>query len=151
STLRAVIGETEEPLALHVTTPEAPAVQRYLRRMRDAGLTHCVLETTSHSLAQHRVAGIDFDVAVVTNVTHEHLDDHVSFAEYLAAEAQLFEALTALEWSRPAHSPLKTQTAKLAVLNADDSSLERLAAVPAPRQLLYGLQETADAFASDVD
>lgn len=151
STLRAVIGETEEPLALHVTTPEAPAVQRYLRRMRDAGLTHCVLETTSHSLAQHRVAGIDFDVAVVTNVTHEHLDYHGSFAEYLAAKAQLFEALTALEWSRPAHSPLKTQTAKLAVLNADDSSLERLAAVPAPRQLLYGLQETADAFASDVD
>src|SRR5690606_3438895 len=66
STVRAVIGGEEEALALHVTTPEAPVVQRYLRRMVDAGLTHCVLEATSHALAQHRVDAIDFDLAIVT-------------------------------------------------------------------------------------
>ncbi|MCA9917994.1 MAG: hypothetical protein KC445_08585, partial [Anaerolineales bacterium] len=51
STLKAIIGDREEALELHVSTPEAPVVQRYLRQMVDAGLTHCILETTSHGLA----------------------------------------------------------------------------------------------------
>ena len=62
----------------HVTTPEAPDVQRYLARMVSAGLTHVVLESTSHGLAQHRVTACEFDIAVVTNITHEHLDYHGS-------------------------------------------------------------------------
>ena len=90
STTRAVIGDEEEPLALHVTTPEAPVVQHHLRRMVDAGLTHCILEATSHGLAQHRVGAIDFDLAVVTNITHEHLDYHRDYTGYLAAKSKLF-------------------------------------------------------------
>ena len=76
STVNAVIGERTLDTGLHVTTPDADAVQRYLAQMRDAGTTHCVLEVTSHGLAQYRVDGSNFDVAVVTNITHEHLDIH---------------------------------------------------------------------------
>lgn len=147
STLRAIIGGQEEPLALHVTTPEAPVVQRYLRRMVEAGLTHCILETTSHSLAQHRVAAIDFDVAVVTNITHEHLDYHGDYAGYLAAKMRLFQALNAGEWRQPSPNNHKRQVVKTAVLNRDDSSYEPLAAVPAARHLAYSLRQPAGVWA----
>jgi UDP-N-acetylmuramoyl-L-alanyl-D-glutamate--2,6-diaminopimelate ligase len=90
STIRAIIGDIEETLELHVTTPEAPVIQRHLRRMVDAGLTHCILETTSHGLAQHRVTAVDFDIAVVTNITHEHLDYHGDYESYVAAKLRLF-------------------------------------------------------------
>lgn len=93
STVSAVIGDAELPTGLHVTTPTAPEVQGYLRRMVEAGLTHCVLEATSHGLAQGRVNGVAFDVAVLTNVTHEHLDFHGSFANYRAAKGLLFSRL----------------------------------------------------------
>lgn len=139
STVRAVVGAAEEPLALHVTTPEAPVVQGYLRRMVDAGLTHCILESTSHGLAQHRVGAIAFDVAVVTNITHEHLDYHGSYEAYLAAKSRLFETLL---WGGEGE--------KTAVLNRDDHSYHPLAAIPAPRQLTYGLQHPADITASHI-
>ena len=143
STVRAVIGTTEEPLALHVTTPEAPVVQAYLRRMVDAGLTHCILESTSHGLAQHRVGAIEFDVAAVTNITHEHLDYHGSYEAYFAAKSRLFAALTAA-WSS------KEMGGKTAVFNRDDQSYEPLAAIPAPNQLSYGLYRPADITATNI-
>lgn len=112
STVSAVIGDAELPTGLHVTTPTAPEVQGYLRRMVEAGLTHCVLEATSHGLAQGRVNGVAFDVAVLTNVTHEHLDFHGSFANYRAAKGLLF--------SRLAESYAKAGVPKCAVINLDD-------------------------------
>ena len=150
STVRAVVGVNEEPLALHVTTPEAPVVQRYLRRMVDAGLTHCVLETTSHGLAQHRVGAVDFDVAVITNITHEHLDYHGTFEDYFAAKARLFEALSAPEPNVASANPYKTGLRKTAVLNAADASYEQLAALPAPRTLTYALHPEAHVWARDL-
>jgi UDP-N-acetylmuramoyl-L-alanyl-D-glutamate--2,6-diaminopimelate ligase len=146
STVRAVVGATEEPLALHVTTPEAPVVQAYLRRMVDAGLTHCILESTSHGLAQHRVGAIAFDVAAVTNITHEHLDYHGSYEAYFAAKARLFQMLMA-NWKGKAGVAVGEKTA---VLNRDDQSYEPLAAIPAPRQLSYALRHPADITASHI-
>ncbi|HID53899.1 MAG TPA: UDP-N-acetylmuramoyl-L-alanyl-D-glutamate--2,6-diaminopimelate ligase, partial [Anaerolineae bacterium] len=149
STLKAMIGEREEPLALHVSTPEAPVVQGYLRQMADAGVTHCVLEATSHGLAQHRVTAVDFDAAVITNITHEHLDYHGSFAEYVRAKSRLFEMVAA---DNPA--PDKPQpVVKTAVLNLDDPiSYPRLSAIPAPRQISYSLADaTADVTAVNID
>ena len=122
STIRAVIGDEEEPLALHVTTPESPVVQRYLRRMADAGLSHVVLEATSHALAQQRVAAVSFDVAVVTNITHEHLDYHGSYEAYFAAKRRLFEYLLDEPLHTSGHSPLKTAQRRTAVLNRGDAS-----------------------------
>ena len=141
STIKAAVNDQEEPLALHVTTPEAPVVQAHLRRMADAGVTHCVLETTSHGLAQRRVAAVPYDVAVVTNITHEHLDYHGSYENYLAAKARLFAALQE-RWT--GLSGVKTAVTKTAILNQDDGSYGPLRAIATPRQFSYGLQETAD-------
>ncbi|HEX6387762.1 MAG TPA: UDP-N-acetylmuramoyl-L-alanyl-D-glutamate--2,6-diaminopimelate ligase [Anaerolineae bacterium] len=150
STIKAVIGDTAEPLELHVTTPEAPVVQRYLRRMVEAGVTHCVLETTSHSLAQHRVTAVEFDAAVVTNITHEHLDYHQSYEGYAEAKARLFQMVAD---RRDDPAPNKPAPApKLAVLNRDDSSYERLSKIEVPLQLTYSIyqRDEADVFADKV-
>jgi UDP-N-acetylmuramoyl-L-alanyl-D-glutamate--2,6-diaminopimelate ligase len=76
STVNVFIGGRSFDTGLHTTTPDAPDVQQYLAQMVEAGQTHCVLETTSHGLAQHRVDACEFDIGVVTNITHEHLDIH---------------------------------------------------------------------------
>lgn len=133
STIKAVIGDEEEHLALHVTTPEAPVIQGYLRRMVDKGLSHCVLEATSHGLAQDRVGAIYFDLAVVTNITHEHLDYHGDYEHYLTTKAKLLENLN-----------------KAAVLNKDDISYRRLVNIPVSQRIEYSLKEQADVTASDI-
>lgn len=114
STVNAVIGDEVLDTGFHVTTPDAPDVQRYLARMAAAGLTHVVLETTSHGLAQHRVDASQYDLAVVTNITHEHLDEHGSYENYRAAKGRLF-ALLNETLTKPRGNP------RLAVLNADDA------------------------------
>ena len=86
STVNAVIGDEALDTGFHVTTPESPDIQRYLAQMVDAGLTHVVLETTSHGLVQKRVAEVDYDLAAVTNVTHEHLDYHRTYEGYVQAK-----------------------------------------------------------------
>jgi len=145
STVNALIGEKEVDTGFHVTTPDAPDVQRYLAQMAEAGATHAVLEVTSHGLAQHRVAGVDFDVAVVTNITHEHLDAHGSLEAYQQAKASLFEGL--------ARSFRKPGVSKVAVLNRDDDSFRYLSPIPADRQIAYGVEGEVSArdvvFASD--
>ena len=90
-----MIGNEGLDTGFHVTTPEAPDVQRYLSRMVAAGLTHVVLEATSHGLAQHRVTGCEFDVGVVTNITHEHLDYHGTYEAYRQPKAGCLPA-----WAR---------------------------------------------------
>lgn len=137
STVNAVIGEQTYDTGLHTTTPDAPDIQRYLARMRDADTEIAVLETTSHGLAQHRVTGCAFDVAVITNITHEHLDFHGSYEAYREAKALLFRALM----SQPPASSEKPGfpgLPKTAVLNRDDSSFAYLAAIPAERVITYG-------------
>ncbi len=93
STVNAVIGDEVLDTGFHVTTPDAHDLQRYLARMVEAGLTHVVLETTSHAWAQHRADACEFDIGVVTNITHEHLDQHGSYENYRAAKARLFSSL----------------------------------------------------------
>jgi UDP-N-acetylmuramoyl-L-alanyl-D-glutamate--2,6-diaminopimelate ligase len=75
------------------TTPEAPELQAHLRQMVDAGDRWAVVESTSHGLAQDRVAEVAYDVAVHTNVTHEHLEFHRTPEAYRAAKRRLFERL----------------------------------------------------------
>ncbi len=91
STVNAVIGDQVLDTGFHVTTPEAPNVQEYLAQMHQAGLTHVVLEATSHGLAQQRVGSCQFDLGVITNITHEHLDYHGSFESYRDAKGRLFD------------------------------------------------------------
>ncbi len=113
TTLAARIAGVEQDTGLHVTTPDAPEVQRYLAQMRDAGCVYAVVESTSHGLAQKRVAAVDFDVAAVTNITHEHLDYHGSREAYVQAKALLFRVLY--------DAAAKAGVRNAAVLNADDA------------------------------
>lgn len=76
------------------TTPESLEVQRLLRRMVDFGVQTAILEATSHGLALHRLDQIEFDIAAVTNITHEHLDFHGSVDAYRRAKAMLFERIS---------------------------------------------------------
>jgi UDP-N-acetylmuramoyl-L-alanyl-D-glutamate--2,6-diaminopimelate ligase len=140
STVSAVIGDRALDTGLHTTTPDADDVQGYLAQMRDAGMTHCVLEVTSHGLAQHRVDGVDFDIAVITNITHEHLDLHGSREAYRAAKGRLFE-MTGSQGRTNKPGVIPT-----AVLNADDPfSFEYLRAIPVARQIVYSTRPDAGA------
>ena len=95
-------GETvEAPL----TTPESLDLHRHLRAMADAGCAAAMMETSSHALCQHRVAGIDFSVGVFTNLTQDHLDYHRTMEEYREAKGILFRHLS---------------SRSVAVLNLDD-------------------------------
>jgi UDP-N-acetylmuramoyl-L-alanyl-D-glutamate--2,6-diaminopimelate ligase len=142
STVSARIGDEELDTGFHVTTPEAPDVQRYLAKMVEARLTHVILEATSHGLAQERVGACEFDIGVVTNITHEHLDYHGSLAAYRAAKARLFTSLGEAEKSF--HPP------RGAVLNRDDASFEYLANLTAVPLFVYGLDPKAQVRAEQI-
>ncbi len=143
STVNAVIGDEVLDTGFHVTTPDAHDVQRYLARMVEAGLTHVVLETTSHGWSQHRVDACEFDVAVVTNITHEHFDEHGSYENYRAAKARLFSSL---EITRP--KPMGNP--RLAVINRDDRSFDFLDSFVKTPKVSYGLGAESDVRAEDV-
>jgi UDP-N-acetylmuramoyl-L-alanyl-D-glutamate--2,6-diaminopimelate ligase len=132
STIGAEFGDSSADTGLHVTTPHAPDIQQYLAQMVDAGLTHVVLEMTSHGLQQGRLSGVDIDVAIVTNVTHEHLDFHGSFEEYRAAKGIMFQML--------AETYRKPKTPKISVLNRDDSSYEHYSKFKADKVVTYSVQ-----------
>jgi UDP-N-acetylmuramoyl-L-alanyl-D-glutamate--2,6-diaminopimelate ligase len=147
STVNAVIGDEVLDTGFHVTTPDAHDVQRYLAKMVEAGLTHVVLETTSHGWAQHRVDACEFDIGVVTNITWEHMDEHGSYENYRAAKARLFESLERT-LPKPQGNP------RLAVLNRDDQSYNYLSdtvhGLLSTVKTSYGLQAGAEIRAEDV-
>lgn len=159
STIAADLGSTTADTGLHVTTPGAPQVQYYLNQMVEAGLTHCVLEMTSHGLAQGRLNGVDIDVAVMTNVTHEHLDYHGSWENYRDAKATLFRMLAQSERKSGVQVLFQAQESevpeafipKVAVVNADDPSAAYFYAIPADMKVRYGIHNFADCKAEAVD
>jgi len=142
STVNAIIGDEQFDTGLHVTTPDACDVQRFLAQMVDAGCTHAIIEATSHGLAQHRVTACEFDVAVVTNVTHEHLDYHGDWEAYFSAKARLFDGL--------ATAARKPDQGKLAVLNAGDASFERLLDIGTEHMLSYSVEGDANVIPQDI-
>ncbi|GAA0879912.1 UDP-N-acetylmuramoyl-L-alanyl-D-glutamate--2,6-diaminopimelate ligase [Algoriphagus jejuensis] len=91
STVENKINETVIP-ATH-TTPDAVSVQALLRKMVDEGCTHCFMEASSHAIVQERIAGLKLAGAVFTNITHDHLDYHGTFDEYIKAKKKLFDEL----------------------------------------------------------
>jgi len=141
STVNALVGDRYQDTGLHVTTPDPLTVQSLLAEMARAGTDVAVLEATSFGLAQHRVTGAEFDVAVVTNVTHEHLDQHGTWEAYCEAKARLFRML-AVAWHKPG-------VPKVAVINVDDASYPVLQPIPTDVQVRYGLEGDADVTADD--
>lgn len=142
TTIAAHVGDQTLETGLHVTTPSAPQIQALLAQMVANGLTHVVLEMTSHGLAQGRLNGVDVDVAVLTNVTHEHLDYHGSFEAYRAAKGRMFEMLST--------SRRKPDQPKISIINADDANTDFFAAFPADVVVRYGTHKKADFRATDV-
>jgi len=144
STVNAVIGDEVLDTGFHVTTPDAHDVQRYLAKMVDAGLTHVVLETTSHGWAQHRVDACEFDIGVITNITHEHFDEHGSYENYRAAKARLFSGLERT-------GPKAQGNPRLAILNHDDQSFDFLNELVKTDKVTYGLGAESDVNALDIE
>lgn len=89
STIGAVIDGERYETGFHVTTPSPFSVQKYIKLAVKKGCTHVILEVTSHALDQNRVWGIPFDLGILTNVTHEHLDYHKNYEAYAATKARL--------------------------------------------------------------
>ena len=118
------------------TTPDAIRLHRMLRKMRDDNLTGVAMEVSSHGLVQHRVDSVDFDIAIMTNLTHEHLDYHHTMEAYLEAKGLLFRLL---------------KPDGVAILNRDDPSCDPLAARTRARVVTYGIDSDADYRARDLD
>jgi UDP-N-acetylmuramoyl-L-alanyl-D-glutamate--2,6-diaminopimelate ligase len=137
-TVRYEVGERVIPASR--TTPEALEVQQMMAQMLRAGCQACVLEVSSHALEQKRVLGVDFDVAIFTNLTRDHLDFHGTMEQYFLAKQKLFQS---------AANGGKKQAA---VINIDDVSGGRLAAESDLEiRLTYGLCEAAQLRATKVE
>jgi UDP-N-acetylmuramoyl-L-alanyl-D-glutamate--2,6-diaminopimelate ligase len=124
------------------TTPQAADLQRMLATMRDGGCQYVSMEVSSHALAQKRVAACEFAVAVLTNITQDHLDFHKTMENYWKSKRLLFEDLV-----------ISTHSNKAAVLNYDDPLYEQFVkAVPdRVRTLSYGWEAPADIYVKSVE
>lgn len=146
STVAADIGDKTVDTGLHVTTPSAPQIQALLAQMVANSMTHCVLEMTSHGLAQGRLNGVDLDVAVLTNLTHEHLDYHGSFENYRAAKGRMFEML--------GQSRKDLGLMKRAIINGDDPNagyFQDICRSKGVTSAAYGFSEECDYHTSHID
>ncbi|MFI3328025.1 MAG: UDP-N-acetylmuramoyl-L-alanyl-D-glutamate--2,6-diaminopimelate ligase [Rikenellaceae bacterium] len=111
------------------TTPDTLRLNALLRQMVDEGCEYCFMEVSSHSVVQDRIAGLTFAGAVFTNLTHDHLDYHGTFAEYLKAKKGLFDSLS---------------KSAFALVNIDDKNGDVMLQNCAAKKLRYSLRSMAD-------
>ena len=124
---------------VHMTTMQTRPMLRRIKELRAQGVEWLVLETTSHALAQNRVWGIPYSVAVMTNVTHEHLDYHGTFERYRSAKVKLFKLAAG-----------NGRGKQLGVVNADDPSAPYFAAAT-PKTIRYSVRQVqADLVATGI-
>lgn len=126
STINAVIAGKSYDTGFHVTSPNPFELHRLINVAKKHGDQYLVLEVTSHAIDQFRVLGIKFDVGVITNVTHEHLDYHKTFENYLKAKSKLIE------------------NARVAVINRDEKHFEKLSSTTNGQIISFGLSKSAD-------
>ena len=128
TTVSAKIGKETFDTGFHVTTPNSIQVQRFLRKAVDADDEYFIMETTSHALDQNRVFGVKYLYGVMTNISHEHLQYHVTMKDYLLTKCRLLNQ------------------SETAVINADDNSFEALKShINSGKVVLtYGLMNKAD-------
>lgn len=127
STVVNYIGE--EPVEATHTTPDALSLNALLSRMAEAGCTYAFMEVSSHSVEQGRIAGLDFDGGIFTNLTRDHLDYHLTFENYLKAKKSFFDSLPATAF---------------ALTNLDDKNGMVMLQNSAARQYSYSLRAMAD-------
>lgn len=119
------------------TTPQAPELQNILHDINEECIDNVVMEVSSHSLVQNRVHCVDFNGAVLTNLTQDHLDFHITMENYFKAKAELFEKLV---------------TGDFAVINKDDEYANDFLAIISPtvNKYTYGIKNQADIMAKDI-
>ncbi|MHA7111139.1 UDP-N-acetylmuramoyl-L-alanyl-D-glutamate--2,6-diaminopimelate ligase [Sunxiuqinia elliptica] len=127
STIKYYVGDEELP-ATH-TTPDALQIQSLMAKMVEAGCEYCFMEVSSHAIHQERIAGIAFDGGVFTNLTHDHLDYHQTFAEYLKAKKKFFDELP---------------KGAFALTNADEKNGAVMLQNTVATKKAYGLKSLAD-------
>lgn len=127
TTVGAQISDLEYETGLHTTTPSSFALQKYIKHAVDAKCNYMVLETTSHALDQNRILGVDFKIGVLTNITHEHMDYHKTYENYVKAKAKLF------------------QKAEISILNKDDESFNPIKSMLEGKKIFtYSTKTSAD-------
>ena len=124
SSIKFKIGEKEWSNTLKMTMPGRFKLQRFLRQAVNSGPKYAVLEVTSEGIKQYRHKFIDFDAAVFTNLSPEHIEAHGSFKNYRAAKGKLFQA-----------------TKNIHVINIDDENREYFLQFPAEKKYTYGLNQ----------
>ncbi len=127
STVEIRIGQKTIP-STH-TTPDAVRLNELLAEMLEAGVTHCFMEVSSHSVVQERISGLRFTAGVFTNITHDHLDYHGTFAEYIKAKKRFFDQLPATAF---------------ALVNADDANSAVMVQNTKAMKRSYALRNMAD-------
>jgi UDP-N-acetylmuramoyl-L-alanyl-D-glutamate--2,6-diaminopimelate ligase len=127
STIKNYIGTTEIP-ATH-TTPDAIQLNELFATMLNEGVTHCFIEVSSHAIAQQRVAGVEFSGGIFTNLSHDHLDYHLTFDDYRYAKKIFFDELPSRAF---------------ALSNADDRNGRFMTQNTKAKKQYYGLKNMAD-------
>lgn len=112
------VNDNIKPQMAHMTTQSVQLVLARIMDMKEEGMDYLVLEVTSQALAQFRILGVPIDIAVMTNITHEHLDYHGTFENYLKAKLKLFKLANRHKSGR-----------QLGIINADDPLAKRFAGV----------------------
>ena len=131
-TIQILIGDAAYPV--QNTTPNVIDLQHVLTDMRERKVQVVIMEVSSHALVENRVAGVEFDTAIFTNLTQDHLDFHGTMKNYLRAKARLFDMV-----SRRGHKQNKT-----AVINVDDAASEEILKHCSCDKILYGLDSSAN-------
>lgn len=151
STINAVIAGKSYDTGFHVTSPDPFEVQKFAREAFDRGDEYLVLEVTSHALDQYRFWGIKFDVGVVTNVTHEHLDYHKTFENYKATKLRLLKDVR----YAIIHNDLKTNGKQITfgLKNGDfnQKEIKLKLQIPGDYNIENGLAALGVAFALGID
>ncbi|NLV15786.1 MAG: UDP-N-acetylmuramoyl-L-alanyl-D-glutamate--2,6-diaminopimelate ligase [Syntrophomonadaceae bacterium] len=134
-TLYASFGDYEEHLAN--TTPESLDIERFMHRVAQGGGSHVIMEVSSHALDLGRVDEIDFDVAVFTNFTQDHLDYHKSMESYCRAKLKLFAGLSSAD-------------DQYGIINNDDDYAEAFLQTGKAKKISYGIKNHADVRAGNI-
>ncbi|MBR6013252.1 MAG: UDP-N-acetylmuramoyl-L-alanyl-D-glutamate--2,6-diaminopimelate ligase [Selenomonadaceae bacterium] len=138
-TIQMMIGE--EIFPMHNTTPNVIDLQNIFHTMLEKNVDYVVMEVSSHALAENRIAGIEFDTAVFTNLTQDHLDYHKTMENYKLTKAKLFEIVS--------RSGKKNN--KSAVINFDDVAGEEMLKHSSCRKITYGIEKNSDLKAEEID
>lgn len=127
STVEILVGD--QPFKTTHTTPDSLSINSYLKKMNQAGVEFCFMEVSSHGIAQERTAGLHFEGGIFTNLSHDHLDYHSSFAEYRDVKKSFFDQLPA---------------SAFALVNVDDKNGQVMLQNTRAKKYTYALKSYAD-------